>query len=864
MRPVRIFLLLRPASGEWTSTAHRDLDEAIALWDQFRVQSGGVGVMHVGLTLPLARDFDNICHNFSDCLLFSTSARWALHSIGQFSNRIGFVGDIGLYMALSGWGYEVTEPVAVRTHNIATLASSAEAAWVRHLHELHPELAYKVASAGIFDDDSYRARDNALEWATRRDLGIARMTFLMAGRDPDDPIDVVKACPPWLLDARMASINTTVRCANSLRCGEVAHVADLLRMTSNTLLKLPNLGKKSVRDLAQSLWVAVKNGPIACEDDRDNGSSFDKMPGAQSFLADTGDAAYGHTQLQIVHQSAQSNCVNSFGKAFAAAMESLSPSQVSVLQKRIGLGSPALTLQELGEIMGVTRERVRQLESKVIRAFASYPVWRMEFIPRLAALLGERQDPLPAESLDLFEPWFAGSAASLPELRFILERVTDGRFHMFSVSGCEIVTEISKADWEKAIAHAINIMEKCVPERIPKSEVRCRVEGLLPFQGHELAGDLWAIAQQGALFALDVDGVERLVAIGTSGESLVAAVLAASLRPVHYSELPKLIQANFGRVIDIRRAHNAVNIVGLMYGRGTYGTMQHCPLNAEELTLLREAAETLVLGGAPERQWTCAEMLDLLGGEGLNFQERVNQYLLQIALIGSTVLVDLGRLVWKAKDESGNNGATRIDLSQAVLSILEANGGPLTRGEIRDRLMRDRGLSGYFQMNPRGSLIRLDAQRWGLIERDVPLSSEEIAQMRQFMANFLFHKQSGVHWSEFKTIYALEEGLMSNILDTQIIQSILATDHRFKTSMSGYIYLTAWSGPRRLTQGEAIAEVMRSLGGTGIKVSEVISRASALLGRQVERDSVYGAMVSAGAKFDDSVASWFFAEEETS
>ena len=521
-----------------------------------------------------------------------------------------------------------------------------------------------------------------------------------------------------------------------------------------------------------------------------------------------------------------------------------------------------MTLQEVGEAMGLTRERIRQLESKVIHAFISHPVWRAEFVPRLAALLSERQDPLPAESLDLFEPWFAGSAASLPELRFILERVTDNRFHIFSVSGCEIVTEISKVDWENAIAHATNIVERCVPERVPKSEVRRRVEDLLPFKGRELAGDLWSIAQQGALFAVDVDGVERLVAIGTSGEALVAAALAASPRPVHYSELPKLIQANFGRVIDVRRAHSAAGTVGLIYGRGTYGTMRHCPLGAEELALLREAAETLVLSGAPERQWSCAEMLELLSGEGEDFQDHVNQYILQIALADSSVLVDLGRLVWKPKDEAGNSGATRIDLSQAILSILEANGGPLTRDEIRDRLIRDRGLSEYFQINSRGSLIRLDARRWGLLERDVPLSREQIAQMRKFMADFLFHKQSGVHWSEFKTIYALQEGLKSSVLDAQLIQSILATDHRFKTSMSGYIYLSTWTSPRRLTQGEAIGEVMRSLGRNGIKVAEVISRASALLGRQVERESVYGAMVSAGAKFDDSTANWFVVEEE--
>jgi hypothetical protein len=379
-----------------------------------------------------------------------------------------------------------------------------------------------------------------------------------------------------------------------------------------------------------------------------------------------------------------------------------------------------------------------------------------------------------------------------------------------------------------------------------------------------LAGELWSIAQQGALFASESDGVERLVANGTSGEALVAATLANSPHPVHYTEMPGLIKAKFGRVIDVRRAHNAAGQVGILYGRGTYGTMRHCPLNADELALLRAAAEAIVLGGAPERQWTCSEMLDLLDGEALDLEERADQYVLQIALADSAVLANLGRLVWKAKVDGGDHAATRIDLSQAILSLLESHGGPLTRDEIRDGLMRERGLSGYFQLNSRGSLIRLDARRWGLLERDVPLSTDQITRMRQFMADFLFHKQSGVHASEIKAVHALGADFMADALETQTIISILATDHRFKTSISGYIYLSSWSGPRRLTQGEAIAEIMQNAGSEGIRVAEVMWRANALLGRRVERESLYRAMVSAGAKFDDVTGTWLMRDAEES
>lgn len=865
MRAVRIFLMLRSAEGQWTSTAHRDLDETIGLWDSFRAQPGGIGVMHVGLTRPAAGAFDDVAHNLADCLLLSTSARWTFHDLGTYSNQIGFVGDVGIHIALSGWGYEAAESAQPRAEPAPPQASGKEPEpnWILHIRESDPELARAIAAGGIFNDESYRSREEFLEWSTRRSIGIARMEFLMRDLDHEDPIDVLKGCPPWLLDAPMARVATTVRCGNALRFGDIEHVSDLASMTSNDLMRIPNLGRKSVRDLAESFWTAVKKGPIARKADRDVRSALDDDLPPAGGRGSEAPADWPAPHLTRSTEGASGTSpAEYFRRAFDACVDALLPNQAEVLRLRIGSGCQPLTLQEVADRQCVTRERIRQIEAKAILGIVADPVWDMELVPRLSALLSERQDPLLADSLSLFDPWFADAASLRPELRFVVERATGGRFYMLTINGCEVVTEIPKSVWEAAVSHAANIMEKCVLDRVEKSEVRRKIEDLLPFRGHELAGELWSIAQQGALFASESDGVERLVANGTSGEALVAATLANSPHPVHYTEMPGLIKAKFGRVIDVRRAHNAAGQVGILYGRGTYGTMRHCPLTADELALLREAAEAIVLGGAPERQWTCSEMLDLLDGETLDMGERVNQYVLQIALADSSVLANLGRLVWKAKVDGGDHAATRIALNQAILSLLESHGGPLTRDEIRDGLMRERGLSGYFQLNSRGSLIRLDARRWGLLERDVPLSTDQITRMRQFMVDFLFHKQSGVHASEVRTVHALEVGLMADALETQTILSILATDHRFKTSMSGYIYLSSWSGPRRLTQGEAIAEVMQNAGREGVRVAEVMARASALLGRQVGRESLYGAMVSAGAKFDDVTGTWLMSEEE--
>lgn len=59
--------------------------------------------------------------------------------------------------------------------------------------------------------------------------------------------------------------------------------------------------------------------------------------------------------------------------ALHAAMKTLSPREEHVLRLRYGIGSPDKTLDEVGERLGVTRERIRQIEQNAGRRIASDP-----------------------------------------------------------------------------------------------------------------------------------------------------------------------------------------------------------------------------------------------------------------------------------------------------------------------------------------------------------------------------------------------------------------------------------------------------------------------------------------------------------
>jgi Sigma-70, region 4 len=67
---------------------------------------------------------------------------------------------------------------------------------------------------------------------------------------------------------------------------------------------------------------------------------------------------------------------------FSGILASLADKERSVISRRIGLGGPRETLQEIGDTYGITRERVRQIEDvgikKIGRIMRTSPLMRVQ------------------------------------------------------------------------------------------------------------------------------------------------------------------------------------------------------------------------------------------------------------------------------------------------------------------------------------------------------------------------------------------------------------------------------------------------------------------------------------------------------
>ncbi|MDP2816103.1 MAG: sigma factor-like helix-turn-helix DNA-binding protein, partial [Rectinemataceae bacterium] len=347
-----------------------------------------------------------------------------------------------------------------------------------------------------------------------------------------------------------------------------------------------------------------------------------------------------------------------------AAVSSLAPNLEKAVRGRMGLGVDPATLEELGGQMGVTRERIRQLEANGMLTIGRDPIWKDVLEAKLSSLLDERDDPLPFSGLAILDSWFQGVEQMQRPFSYLLEHknILDHRFSLLKANGQWFVSRLSQRGWDLAEKQAMHLLEGGVAQGWRQVEARQHVKNLLSGGGHELRSELWATVKRFAHFSSSCpDSEPVLVSYGRNVEALIEAVLSASEHPLHYSEITHHIAEDYGKVFDVRRVHNAAAESTLLYGRGTFGLLKHCSLSTDELELIREETQEIIARGSCGRQWTCAELVDVLSEQGLDFDGRLNRFILNIALRDSPELADLGRLVWTQSTDAPLGTAHRIN-----------------------------------------------------------------------------------------------------------------------------------------------------------------------------------------------------------
>ena len=839
---LRAYFMLRLREGAWNTWLCQDLDAVLSAWESRSDLASSVGVLHLGFECPNAESLEDIAAAHPGRVLFTESAKYGLpRHFAAASVRVGVADELPIHLAPRGWGLATQahsrvdtllgsahpRPGAAPPGSSVRLPQAFNDSWLIDFLEANPAASRLVRNAGIRDDESYFAREWCLDRGTRQALGRFR-TEAFANSEPVDPCRWAWAAPPWLIDRDLLALNLTVRAQNVFHRLRLSSVRDLGRLSREALFETRNFGSKTCLDVVDALRGALEDGPP------DNG--VEGLPDEEEA-----DLAIG---LQPETDSIAATLVAEIRES----LNSLPERDREILARRVGFDTPKATLEEIGSDHQLTRERVRQVALKATTQLLGKAGWLAELEERVKSLKVELGGPVALERAEELDPWFEDCSQYTLMIGSFLRLAFGMSLEVIEIEGAAYFAGISANVWHDAVGRAPELVRSLVEQHPSEHECRRRVGELLPESGREFAELLWGTVAASCHFSANQAGSPVLCSVGNTGEAYVRVVLERAEHPLHFTEIARRVAALWRREVDVRTMHRLAGEVGFLFSAGTYGADRHIPLTPEQLDEICRAAEDIVRNGPPGRQWRAAEILEQLI-ERDDFEcASLDSYLVNIALWKSRTLSHVGRMLWEAPETDENSG-NRVKIRQAVVSILENAGGPLEVSEIQEKVREERGLGENFQIFPDNDLIRVGRGKWGLNDRDVPVSRGDQPALLDRLAAALETRQVALHGSE------VESALETGGFPIEALFSLAFRDPRLKVTRSRYVYLAEWGEPRRDSLPEAIKRVLREAA-SPLALRDVAIQVEERMGRAVDQVLLSSALKAVGAQYDRAGGTW--------
>jgi Bacterial RNA polymerase, alpha chain C terminal domain/Sigma-70, region 4 len=658
------------------------------------------------------------------------------------------------------------------------------------------------------------------------------------------PIEAFASAPDKFRCIPASTLNLGVRATNCIQHARLQTIGAIADLGTTGLLDLPNCGKTTVAEIRDAMRM----------------SAVQWLERSQGFESGVNDLTAAPAAVSPPSPRAS----ESLEQGLRASLGSLSPKVRSIVERRLGLVGSVETLEQIGKDSLVTRERIRQIESRAYKAIRSRAPWARQLGKVLQRVLEIRLEPAWLILAPTFDPFFEGFDYGEVALARVIEVFGDGYAHCFRVAGALIMASIKAEKFEQMRQAFQEEVRALLEKRPTQFQIEILAESMCINAGaRELHRELYLSFQPLYRFAQPPDSSDLvLVAYGRGTEQMVREILEESAVPLHYSEIHQRLVSKGREDLEIRRVHSSLGQPGVfLFGRGTYGLRRHMNATDDEVKEMKEIAEEVMLAGDPDRQWHAQEILEAMPPEFQLVGGDLTAYQLYIALSDSTRVRSLNRMVWVVESSEYRHSGDRIDVAQACAALLREAGRPLTRSEIRHQLKDWRGTGRHFQIHNSEEIISLSPGLWGLRERDLPLNHQEIAESLACLQRRLAEDGVSIHLSEMKG--KLREGGLkfAEAINEYWIFSLVGTDSRFRVFHGGYVGLSTWEKSRRFTAQSAARELSQA----GIEprpISEFIELLKGLIGRPIGRADAASALREAGFEFNHETDTWQMTPED--
>lgn len=377
---------------------------------------------------------------------------------------------------------------------------------------------------------------------------------------------------------------------------------------------------------------------------------------------------------------------------------------IEVIKLRLGfeLAKP-LTLEEVGQRTGVTRERVRQIEKKNLERMERYALWDDIFRDKCTRLFGLYGPLLLVHELAEIDPWFRGFNLPKGGWQVFLKYFAGG---LKVISGNKQLALTSIED-EQAVKDDIQFIEEGRRSGLSEDYLRSSLRESVAYLGgggEYYAGTLLKTANHPIVV---VEQLVRHVLEQSEGSLGVEDVLAYAYR--NGRELKN----------DASRAiNNALTRYAVPISRSPTKYVTRGSLGLQEVDLRQycDSFYTYWLGDfSLARVFHGDEVLDWFsvhfGNSGTFKHQGVSSWAAVAPLHFDPEVRFAGNKlrVWLTEAWCGTQPTNIEDVIEELLRI---RGEPMTTKEISEQMYKERGVGKIFQIHPTETVHQTTDSRW--------------------------------------------------------------------------------------------------------------------------------------------------------
>lgn len=486
------------------------------------------------------------------------------------------------------------------------------------------------------------------------------------------------------------ALNLSVRSTNALKNHGINFTKQLEKLNEKDIALIPNLGKKSKNEI-----LSKNNIHINTKKD----FRFDNIAEALDFL---------------------------FEKKFYKNKE--------VIQKRLFHN---FTLEQCGQLLGVTRERIRQIESKFINSLKSCITDK--HIKELSSFFENHTGINNFLELNNVGPSYSNISV------YLIPATNPKNFlnHFF------VKENLLKWQKKKNFYYLYASNSDSLDELIHDDELINFITNSSSAKLHDSVRTYCLIKNQESNFSYIFEEIKNKLTKRIDFACLYAVTqLKKDFIYINLKQVIEFLKVNCGKDFSnqIRTVNNilsssdskdpthSVRDLGLYItkGAGNFFFLDKLEINQNDREQIINYV-IAILENSPNKNFNSTEFdkyfkkQKYLSAETLN---KLDIFIIDAILLSVAnehdVLNYLGRNSWSGNTNSLN--AKRKEIYPTVLEILENNGTPMQLNEIEMELNKIRGLGKAFQLHTTltsPNIVSVSQGLWGLRNRDINVSKEE-------------------------------------------------------------------------------------------------------------------------------------------